>query len=298
MWLALACGFPWGSAEPSEEGSRVELRVFLEGGPRAGGGRLVVQAEYDPAGELVLPEPVGRVPNSEVTLDFTPDGPPVQERIGDRNVVTQRYVFKGRKGSYEIPPLVASWKTPAAEAESQSRSVFVDIDTPPPREGELVDIVEPEPIGTFPWVVVAIVGGVFALGLFVAFRPRRARGPAVARALAPDIAALRAWERVRDDRSASIDVKAQAIARIFREYTEAVLGFDATARTTGELLEHLDSLRHLPQGNVPRARRMLRAADRVKFAEDRPAAEWIAELDADLRAFVESTKPSAWKRET
>lgn len=289
LWLALVsgCGEAPVGADPS---APVELRVTLGGAPRAGGGVLVVQAAYDPGGELRLPDPVSE------GLTFEPDGPPTTERIGDRDVITRRYVFRGAKGSYEIPPLLASWKgSDGVEAEAQSVALFVDLDVQPPRPGELQDIVEPPPVLRIPWVPIVAVASLFAGGLWFAFRPRRRAEVPVAPPDPPDVACLKAWELVRDDPRTSIEEKAEALARLFRVYVEAVLGFEATSRTTSELLAHLGGMAHLPQGNVPRAKRVLRATDRVRFAEERPAGEWLAELDADLRAFVESTRPSGWR---
>ena len=51
----LACGEP--ADVPNEAEPPVELRVTLDGAPKKGGGALVVQAEYDPAGTVTLPEP-------------------------------------------------------------------------------------------------------------------------------------------------------------------------------------------------------------------------------------------------
>lgn len=287
LWALVACGTD-GTAPIADE-APVELRVMLDGVPAKGGGAVIVQAEYDPDGEITLPDPVVD------QLTFEADGEARHEHLGDRDVVTQRYVFRGPKGSYEIPPLTAKWTGEGTESEAKSTAVFVDLDVPPPREGELADIVEPPPIRRIPWKPILAVTALFAGGLFLAFRPRRRSDVVAPPPPPPDLVALRAWERVRDDDALTIDDKAREVARIFREYIKAVLGFEATSRTTFELLEHLGSLRHLPEGNVPRARRMLRAADRVKFAEERPVGGWVEELDSDLRAFVDSTRPSAWK---
>jgi hypothetical protein len=285
---------PTAQPAPEPQGpAPIELRVFL-GPPKPGGGTLVVQAEYAADGQVRLPDPeVDR-------LRFEPDGEPLAEQVGDRSVLTQRYVFRGPAGSYEIPPLVATWTREGESFEASSRSVFVDLDTKPPREGELADIVEPPAVWRVPWGPVLLVGALFAAGLLIAFRPRRARELPPELPDPPDVVALAAWDAVRQDPALTIDDKAREVARIFREYVEAVLGFEASSRTTSELLAHLQSLQHLPEGNVPRARRVLRAADRVKYAEDRPrtdVAGWLSELDADLRAFVESTRPSSWRRE-
>lgn len=290
LW-ALACGAPDAESPPQEEAPQIGLRVFLEE-VKPGGGVLVVQAEYDERGQVTLPDPSGD------RLSFEPDGPPLMEEIGQRDVLTQRWVFRGPKGSYEIPPLTAVWTHDLEKVEAKSRSLFVDLDTPPPREGEIVDIVEPPAVWRPPLLAIFSVVALFLAGLLVAFRPRKVDQTPVAVVESPDVVAIREWEAIRADPSLSIDHKAREVARIFREYVEAVLGFEASSHTTSELLAHLSSLRHLPEGNVPRARRVLRAADRVKFAEDRPRNDidgWLGELDSDLRAFVESTRPSAWR---
>jgi hypothetical protein len=287
--LLLACG-----SVPEDAGVAppIELRVALDGAPKKGGGALIVQAEYDADGAVSLPEPAAQ------GLTFEPDGPPRTERIGDRAVVTQRYVFRGSSGNYEIPPLVAHLEGEGGGTDASSTSVFVDIDAKPPREGELVDIVEPPPVRRIPWAAIAGIGALFAGGLWLAFRPRKARELPRTPPVPPDVVALRAWDAVRRDATLPVDEKAKRLAALFRVYVEAVLGFEATSRTTTEIVGHLQGLVHLPEGNVPRARRILRATDRVKFAEERPAGEWLEELDADLRAFVDSTRPSAWKVES
>jgi hypothetical protein len=38
-------------------------------------------------------------------------------------------------------------------------------------------------------------------------------------------------------------------------------------------------------------RRILRATDKVKYAESRPSPEFFEELDSDLRAFIDATRP-------
>ena len=56
-------------------------------------------------------------------------------------------------------------------------------------------------------------------------------------------------------------------------------------------------MQHLPEGNMARARRLLRATDRVKYAELRPGQDFFEDLEADLRAFVGSTRPRTWEDE-
>jgi hypothetical protein len=287
-WLVfVACGPP--PAAVIDGDSPVEVRLTLDGAPHNGRGAVVVQAWYDADGDLNLDAPAAD------GLVFAPDGAARTEHIGDREVVTQRYVFRGEAGSYEIPPLVAAWTGPAGNHDARTDTLFVDIDAEPPKVGELADIVEPERVRRIPWLPILGVAGVVGAGLVIAFLPRRGRAPEPERPVPPDVACLRAWDEVRRDPDRDLAEKARELSVLFRIYVEAVFGFEATARTTSEILEHLRQLRHLPDGNVTRAQRVLRATDRVKFAEERPADhDWLAELDADLRAFVASTRPRVW----
>ena len=282
----LGCAVP--VAPPSPQ---VDVRVWLDGAPKAGGGAVVVQTLFDPAGELIPPAPVA------TGLTFTADGPPAVERAGGRQVIRQRYVFKGEPGFYELPPLVATWSGPDGEQQAETVPLWIDLGVTAPDVGALDDIVEPEPVWTIPWTPILVAGG--ALGLFIgglgfAFGRPRAPAPAAAR-LSPDVRVLRAWDAIRADAALSDHEKAEAPSRLYREYVEEVLGFPATAWTTTEIVAKLAAMGQLPEGNVPRAKRLLRATDRVKFAEAHAGADLFEELDSDLRAFVASTRPAAWR---
>jgi hypothetical protein len=217
--------------------------------------------------------------------------------------VTQLYRFGGEPGMYEIPPLVASYTdAEGTREEITSSPLFVDIETKPPRDGDLSDIVDPTPIRIIPWMGLAAIGGATVVGAgviggllyggAVAFRrPEKvAEEP-------PDVAALRRWDAVRRDDTIDAHDKAIALSQIFREYAEIVLSFQATAWTTTETLAHLRDLSHLPEGNIPRAKRLLRATDLIKFADANAGDELLEELDSDLRAFVGSTRPRRWGEE-
>jgi len=272
----------------------VAVRVALDGPIEKGSGALVVTAWYDDDGDLDLPQPAAE------GLTFSPDGSPRTERVGDRAAVIQRYVFRGPAGSYEIPPLVATWKGPGGTTnDAESDALFFDLDAPPPVNGDLADIVDPPVLLRIPWIPILSVTALAGVGAaLVLRRRRRVRAPEPDRPVPADVACLRAWDTVRRDPNLSIDEKARALSVLFRTYVEDVLGFEASARTTSEILAHLRSLAHLPEGNVTRAQRVLRATDRVKFAEERPAEDWLAELDADLRAFVQSTRPTVFAERT
>ena len=165
---------------------------------------------------------------------------------------------------------------------------------------ELADIAEPPRIWTVPWRVILVgVGllGTVSLGIYLAFRVTR-RGEAVELPPEPpDVAALRAWDRVRRDPALDDLARSLALSQIFREYTEVVLAFPATAWTSTEVLARLTGMQHLPEGNIPRARRLLGATDRVKFAGERGTEQLFEDLDSDLRGFVGSTRPRAWAEE-
>ncbi len=274
----------------AEDPGPVQVRSWLDDVGKSGGA-LVIQTEFDPAGEVDLPAP-------EVDgLDFDAVGEPVLERIGVHEVWTQRYRFRGDKGSYEIGALEAVWHGPEAELRVSASPLFVDLSQDAPREGELAGIVEPAPIWEIPWAVLGAIGGALALfigGTALAFRRPKAVAIATVAPEAPDVVAIRQWEVIRADSEMSKHDKALNLSRIFRDYAEAVLAFLATSWTTTETVNHLRELRHLPEGNVPRARRLLRATDRVKFAEAKPGEDFFEDLDADLRAFVGSTRPHRW----
>jgi len=270
------------------------VRAWLDGAPGAAGGVVVVQVEADAAVSLELDEP-------EVAgLEFREHGEARVEDLGQRVLVTRRYRYDGAEGSYEIPGVTVRWTGPEGEGEANSSPLFVDLGVEFPRPGEPADIVSPGRVWTVPWPPwwVVVVAGLGSAGGLVALNWLTNRPAAPVPAVPPDIAALRAWEAVRADRTLSDHDKAVAISRIFREYAQAVLSFPAEAWTTSEILVHLGQLHHLPEGNVPRARRLLRATDRVKFAEARAGSDLFEELDADLRAFVATTRPHRWEEPT
>lgn len=264
----------------------VEVRTALERPPEGRSGILVVRTEYDNGLQVALPTP--EAPG--LTFDLV-EAPSV-ESLGTRSVVTQRFRFTGPRGHYEIPPVAVSWPGPDDEpSTAQSDAIFLDLETPPITVGEIADIAGPAPAdGRFLWEF-WLVGFALGAGLIVAFVPRR-RAATVPRRppLPPHLAALQAWEAVRTDSERSDEDKARELSVIFRRYAEAVLRFEATARTTSEILAELGRRERLPPGNIPRAKRLLRATDRVKFAEERPSDELLDELDADLRAFVADTR--------
>ena len=273
--------------------ARSRVGVWVDGGITEDGGILMVQT-VAPAGLNV------ELPTLEVEgLTFSREGDTRREVVGDRMVATERYRFRGTGGMYELPPVTAYWLDEHDEPQrADSEPIWIDIDVDPPREGEIVDIAEPAAVWSFPWFILAIVGGLFTLlggGLFVAFRSVPS-STASERVLPPHVLALREWRSVRDDEEINDYDTAVELSRIFREYTEAVLGFPASAYSSRQTLDHLRNLQHLPEGNVPRAKRLLRATDLVKYAEHTAEGDFFDDLDADLRAFIDATRPAGGDR--
>lgn len=289
--LLLACS-P-GMEDTGPEG--VVVRSWFDGTPNAAGGHLVVQVETPAELEVDLPEPTAQ------GLRFQEDGEGRVETVGDRVVVTRRWHFTGPEGSYEIPPLEVHWADEEGEVQSAwSVSLFADLGVEPPRPGEMADIVEPSRAWSIPWSWGLLCLGTSGAGLgglvyLLRRATRRRRQPPPVVPERPDVVALRAWEIARKDPDLDDHDRAVAINRILRAYIQAVLAFPAESWTTSEILAHLDGLAHLPQGNVPRARRLLRATDRVKYADEDARADLFEDLDADLRAFVESTRSRTWE---
>jgi hypothetical protein len=284
--VLVACGKP---AVPAPvEAAQVEARDWIEASNDRGG-TLVIQTSFDPAGQVALPTPEVQGMTFEAPVE------PDHERVGSREVVTQRFAWTAAKGSYEIPALNVHWKGADSEADAATSPLYVDLGVPPPgREGDLADIHDPKRIWTIPWLAIGVTAGVTGLllgGVLVAFRAGGRRGAVVLPPESPDVVALRQWEAIRSDPSLDDYAKAVHLSRIFRVYAEAVLAFPASAWTTSEILERLGLMAHLPEGNIPRARRLLRATDRVKFAGERAGVDLFEELDSDLRAFIGTTRP-------
>lgn len=285
LLLLMACGAGLdGAPDP------IEVRAWTVDNTSSGG-VLVVQTSHEDGLTVGLVEP--EVPG----LTFSGDGLET-ETLGDRVVLTQRFRYTGKKGYYEVPPLVVS---ASDELKAQSLPLWIDLGKEAPNLAKIDDIVEPEAVAEsiLGWVLAGIgVVAVMVGGVFYAFIGALRR-PAAApkKRLPPDIRCLRAWEAVLADTSLDEDEKARELSRIFREYTEEVLQFPAVSWTTTEILARLGEMAHLPSGNLARAKKLLRVTDLVKYADVSPEGRFFEELDADLRAFVSSTRPRSWDSE-
>ncbi len=164
IFLLSACGT---GVAPERSSSELSLRAWLDGKPAASGGTLVLQAVL-PEGITELPLPTPSANGLEIDLDNMGT-----ERLGERQVFTWRYQFRGPKGSYEIEPVVIEIPGESGEPLALSTtSLFVDMGAEPPRAGELVDIVDPSPITEIPYralLGLSAVGVLGAAGIWVAF---------------------------------------------------------------------------------------------------------------------------------
>lgn len=283
-WIFLGC-----TQAPVVEDAPLTLQVSASDLTPAGG-VLTVRGVVVGDAVVDLPEPTVE----GLTFERV-EGPDI-ERLGGRTLVTSTYRFAGKKGSYEVGALTLR----SGELEASSLPVWVDLGVEAPHLQQLADIEEPAPLWAVPWTpILCGVGSVAALGGMVVLAfvsvVRRPAKPEVP--LPPDIRCLRAWESVRDNPAFDDEERALELSRLFRAYTEEVLGFPAVSWTTTEILEHLSGMQHLPSGNVPRAKKLLRATDLVKYAEVAPGTDFFDDMDADLRAFVSSTRPTAWQPE-
>ncbi|MFK7929487.1 MAG: hypothetical protein AB8H79_14925 [Myxococcota bacterium] len=273
----------------------LDVKSWVEGDLDRGVGTLVVQVRFDDGLDVDLPEP-------EVTgLRFTEVGAPVQERLGADVVTTRKYRFTGSEGSYEVPALEAVAQVEGEPVVDASDPIWIDMG------GETQALEGFEEIAprakvtrlSAAWLVGMVCLGVTALAIlgaiFLAFWGLSRRSAKSVPPEAPDVVALRRWAAVRSDPSLDDHAKAVAISSIFRDYTEAVLSFPATAATTSEVLAHLGRLAHLPDGNVGRAQRILDATDYIKFADGDARDTLFEELDDALRTFVASTRPRQWE---
>lgn len=179
-----------------------------------------------------------------------------------------------------------------------SDSAFVEIDSilPPgePPLKDIRDVVRPRlPGGRAMAVVLAVVLAIIAVLVVRRRKPKRSAVPAEP-ALPPierepyDEAVARLDEIDREDWPArgAVDRHYAAVGDTLRRYLEETRVAPALTRTTGELIRALSALAP-PDELQQRWVALLGAADRVKFAGDRPDARTAAEYLGDARALLE-----------
>ncbi len=289
--FALACG-PSPADLPSDSAAAAPVQIDAWVDDQAGSTDLIVRTIV--SDDTEAPEVRVEVPDA---LDLGAPRAGTERGPGTR-VTTRRYRLDGAPGRYVLDRLCVDAPDPICASP-----VYLDLGVP----GEpdvMQDIVEPEAVrAPIPWGLVigsGVAAGTIALLLLaLVSRPRKALPPAPsAPPVPPWDAALARWEAVRRDGELDDLAKAHALSEITRVYLDAALAFPAAKWSTTEILAHLQALVALPEGNVPRIRRLLRATDRVKYAGDNPGAYFFEELDADLRAVIDSTRPHHWTPET
>jgi len=245
------------------------------------GGTLVVRATMaDPSEPWSGPESAG------ITFDPLPDQ---VEALGDKYLVTKRWTF-GASGTPVITPAC-----PAMLPEEHCPPDLYPSFSPPPERQGMVDISDPGRVWVMPpWWVLALVGG----GVFLIWQVARRRRPEDVTVVPPApkepprLRALRAWEAVCRDPELNAEERAEAMSWIFRDYLEEALRLPALKLTTSEILEQLSALNRFQDVLLGRARRLLRATDRVKYAGQGGAEQLFDALEQDLVGFLDATAPA------
>ncbi len=260
----------------------------------ASGGVIVAQVLLPAEQTLSLGEPTAE------GLTFEARDEPRVERAGTDEIVTQSWTFTGDKDSYEIVGPQVQWGVLAPMLPSP---LLVDVGVAPPRDGDLVGITEPKPIVRPKRLVPALIAGIAASmglallvgGVIMFAQVTKPKPPVV---YTPSQLATRAWRAARADESLDERALAQAMSHIFREYVEAIAHFNATAWTTPEIVAELAERPQYDKDNPARAKRLLRATDRVKYAEAGTSEQFFDELEADLFEFIGATQGRRLGRET
>ena len=244
---------------------------------------VIVEGVWD-AGEAApasLPSPA-----STSEGDVWQAEPLRREQAGSRVRLTQRHVLSGPAGSRVLEPL-------CVDATLCSDALYLDLGPAQAPTG-MQDIVEPAPpAAPWPWKPLAAIAGGLGLGALlwrlwrrrpVAAAPERPDDP-------PHVVALRRWDALRADASLDDEARALALSELFRDYLSGSLQIPARSLSTSEVLSALGGRVALREEHLRGAERLLRATDRIKYAEDRPGADKFVVFDEDLRAFLQATRP-------
>lgn len=189
-------------------------------------------------------------------------------------------------GLVELPSFTIEWNgvdspTPPRRLEIASAA---GLDTAPDAFRDIAQAVDvPLPR---PWLAFWIVGGAFillTLLIMIVLLRRRDRGPAPDPAVPADI-----WALARLDELAAEDLLQRRrihafylrLTDITRGFIERRYGIAAPDRTTPEASRELERHPLVDAGHAEFLRRLLRSADLVKFAGDRPSP---GEADRDLK---------------
>ena len=219
---------------------------------------------------------------------------------GGRERRIWRTALTGPDGSYVVRLAPVSPAGPeGAAAPLEVPPLFVDIGVDGPRATGVADFEAPPPPteGLPAWAWAA--GGLGAAGAllgFVLWRRARRRAAALPPPPPPGPLELARADWAEARRRAAVDgwpdpQLATALSAILRRCVEGVTGWPAPARTTREILAHLEAERLLGPAERARAARILDATDRLKYARDGGGAGFFDALDADFDAVLGSLAP-------
>ena len=282
--LMLGCGsspvLPPLAPPPVDVEVRVEQTVVPSGEP------VVVEVTRWTTEGWTLP-PVH--PGAE-ELETTARGSVGPSVVGDRSRTVTTYALSGNDGSYVVVVPAVEASGPGDQTRQIEPSpVFVDIGKAPPPLDGLVDAeaIPVESDGWPAWMVASAVGlGLALVGLLAAVWHRSRNRPPPPPKPA-ELVAREAWAAAREDELDDHGL-ALALSQIFRRYLQAVTGFPMLSRTTREIVDYLDGESLLVESLRPRARRVLDATDRLKFAREGGGVAFFDELEADFLAVVDA----------
>ena len=283
--------------EPVEAATAVDRAVATTGDVIT----YSVTVDHDPAFEIELPEPGAEIAGFRI-FDLGRDEP--VERRG-RRIEKRWYRLRADLvGSYVLPPVSVRYRPADAGEQGEWQSVetsaiFVEVESVLPAEGvaEGTDIRGLKPLVEVrrgpPWLWIG--AALAALALAAAALVYRARRPKpAAPPIPPHVLAFGELDSLRgtdfDDPEAVRRFHFR-ISEVIRAYVEGRWGLNATDLTTEEILPELAGLDGLAADEGARLAGFLRATDRVKFAEHRPAPPEIEGTWEAALGFVEATRP-------
>jgi hypothetical protein len=214
--------------------------------------------------------------------------------VQDGSHVSQQFTLTGPTGSYVIE--LAPGRANGPEGTTMDlpmAPLFVDIGVEGPSGGPMADLLPTPPEREIPWIWIAAGAGAVALlgaGLYALRRSRPSLPPPPP--YPAHVVARRAWD---DARRAGLDDHALALrlSAVLRAYFDQAIGYPASARTTREILAHLEQAGTLDAAHRGRARHILDATDRLKFAREGGGAGFFEALDDDFGAVLDATRPRA-----
>lgn len=272
----LEAGEPW-----SLRIADVPITAFLRTDPIETGTPILIEFLQPSSGDggdlaiLELPEPGTRLGSFEVIDAPRRDEP----RTGDRRRPAMLSLRTFEPGAQELPPMTiglgeSSIRTPARILMVAS---IAGLDTDVEAHQDIASAVEvssPLPIWLW-WTTAAGVAAVLAILALLWWWRRRPRPAAVPEPA--DSWALQRLDRLASDdllRDGRVDPFFTRLTDIAREYVERRFGIAAPERTTPEFIEAARSdpaMEPAHRDRVLRLGAVLRTADLVKFAGDRPA---------------------------